>query len=58
MSFVNFLKVNIFLSILSNNVTVGVLDSVLKHFKDSSKMEIKNVVLMVLQNPLIQTSRE
>ena len=58
MSFVNFLKVNIFLSILSNNVTVGVLDSVLKQFKDSSKMAIKNVVLMVLQNPLIQTSRE
>ena len=58
MSFVNFLKVNIFLSILSNNVTVGVLDSVLKQFKDSSKMAIKNVVLMVLQNPLVQTSRE
>ena len=58
MSFVNFLKVNIFLSILSNNVTVGVLDSVLKQFKDSSKMAIKIVVLMVLQNPLIQTSRE
>ena len=58
MSFVNFSKVNIFLSILSNNVTVGVLDSVLKQFKDSSKMAIKNVVLMVLQNPLIQTSRE
>ena len=58
MSFVNFLKVNIFLSVLSNNVTVGVLDSVLKRFKDSSTMTIKNVVLMVLQNPLIQTSRE
>ena len=58
MSFVNFLKVNIFLSVLSNNVTVGVLDSVLKQFKDSSKMAIKIVVLMVLQNPLIQTSRE
>ena len=58
MSFVKFLKVNIFLSVLSNNVTVGVLDSVLKRFKDSSTMAIKNVVLMVLQNPLIQTSRE
>ena len=39
-------------------LNVGILDSVLKWFKDSGEIAIKNMVPTVLQNPLTRTSDE
>ena len=40
------------------NVNLDILDRVLKQFKDSSEMAIKNMVSLVLQNPPTRTRNE
>ena len=53
----NILKLSCAL-VLINNANVGILDSVLKRFKYSGEMAIKNAVQRVLQNPPTRTSDE
>ena len=42
--------------VLINNINVGILDSILKRFKESGNMAVKNAVQTVLQNSPILTS--
>ena len=47
-----------FLNEVAHWSNVGIIDAVLKQFKDPGEMTIKNAVQPVLQNPPTQTSDE